>query len=190
MKKILFVGGVLLTVFVIYLCNMDKKVYYVVLGDDVNRYSYYVKNYLSDKGVLERYLNDFSSSSIRISDIINDINDNKKLEDGTTLKNALIKADLVTLSINVDDVYSREDDAYDYIDELALCLDDLLKLMREYCKEDIVFVGYSGDKVINYLNKRFKEVCSDYGVSYVDVYDTKMISSRVVQKVGDKLFND
>ncbi len=188
MKKILFIGGVLLTVFVIYLCNMDKKVYYVVLGEDVDRYSSFVKNYLKDRDVLERYLDDFSSSSVRISDIINDINDNKKLDDGTTFKNALIKADLVTLSINVDDVYSREDDVYDYIDELALCLDDLLKLMREYCKEDIVFVGYSGDKVINYLNKKFKEVCLNYGVSYVD--GTKMIGNKVVQKVSDKLFND
>lgn len=188
MKKILFIGLVLLAVFVIYLCNMDKKVYYVVLGDDVNRYSYFVRNYLKDRDVLERYLDDFSSSSVRISDIINDINVNKKLDDGTTLKNALIKADLVTLSINIDDIYSKEDDVYDYIDELALCLDDLLKLMREYCKEDIVFVGYSGSDVISYLNKKFKDVCLDYDVSYVD--GTKMIGNIVVEKVSDKLFND
>ena len=53
MKKILIIGLVLLSIFLIYLANMDKKVYYLALGDSLEKfylndgevygYSHYIK---------------------------------------------------------------------------------------------------------------------------------------------------
>ena len=88
MKKILIIGLVLLSIFLIYLANMDKKVYYVALGDSLERvyldngevygYSHYIKKFLKDKDLLERYSDDFAKVDTRSTDIISDINENKK----------------------------------------------------------------------------------------------------------------
>lgn len=189
MKKILIFCLIVLSVFIIYLCNMDKKVYYLTLGDPLGgtrNYGYYVKEYLKEKKVLEKYVKEFSASNMRTYDVINSIKNNKSVMiygREQTLQNALIKADLVTMYISIDDVFNKIDgevfdyaSVYDYIDSLTDDLNDLLKLMREYCKEDIILIGYYSssdvnDKIISYLNKKYKEVCDDYKVSYIDLDD-------------------
>ena len=218
MKKILIIGLVLLSIFLIYLANMDKKVYYVALGNSLEKfylessevygYSYYVKEYLKDKDLLERYSDDFALLDTRSTDLIDDIYNNKKVTTakGTfSLKNALIKADLVTLNISYDDIFVKLNDPsmiyteiYDYIDDLAYDLDKLFKLMREYCKEDIVFIGFynpfdNSDEnvldVLEYLEKKYKDVCNDYDISYVDISDIKKINDKNLEKIGNKVIN-
>lgn len=191
MKKLLFVLFTVLLIFVIYLANMDKKVYYLALGDSTgrdNNYSFYVKDYLNEKNVLEKAVYDYSDSDDRITDIYNRIISNEKSKEGT-LKHALIKADLVTLKINIDDVYEKIDDpsfvdVYDYIDDLVKDFEKLLNLIRKYCKEDIMFIGYSyrndntdEKDLIDYLNKRYKEVCDKYDVIFVS--DTSLIIKSI-----------
>ena len=191
MKKILFGLFTVLFVFIIYLANMDKKVFYLALGDsrgENDNYSFYVKDYLKEKNVLEKAVYDYSGSNDRITDIYNRIIYNEKSK-GSTIKNALIKADLVTLKINIDDVYEKIDDSsfvnvYDYIDDLAKDFEKLLNLIRKYCKEDIMFIGYryrndSMDEkdLIIYLNKRYKEICDKYDVIFVS--DTSLITEII-----------
>jgi len=203
MKKILLLGLIFLLVFLIYLCNIDKKVYYLALGDSlaygegaygkkVSGYTSIVKDYLKEQGILEVYVDEFAQSGYRTTDLINDIEDNKKIVKGKkdiTIKNALIKADLVTLSIGANDILNKiniENEApyekiYDYIDELAIDLEKLLKLMREYSKEDIILIGYYNpypylnsnkiDNVFEYLNKKYREVCMEYKIYYVEIDD-------------------
>lgn len=216
MKKILIIGLVLLSIFLIYLANMDKKVYYVALGDSLEKfylednevygYSHYIKKYLKDNDLLERYSDDFARVDMRSTDIINDINNNKKIttvKGSFNLKNALIKADLVTLNLNYNDIYSKlydpnviYNEIYDYIDDLAYDLDNLFKLMREYCKEDIVLVGFynpfqeaSEDvlDVFEYLNKKYRDVCLEYDVIYVDISDINYISEDSLKKISNKV---
>ena len=93
MKKILFVLFVFLFVFIIYLANIDKKVYYLALGDSSDsedNYSFYVEDYLNEKDVLEKSVYDYCNSDDRITDIYNRIISNEKSKDGT-IKNSLIK---------------------------------------------------------------------------------------------------
>ena len=224
MKKILITGLVFLVIFLIYLANMDKKVYYVALGDSLEReyvsneevygYSYYIKNYLKKDDLLERYSDDFAKADTRITDIIKDINNNTKIttnKGSFSLKNALIKADLITVNISSNDVFNKlkgnnivYNDVYDYIDDLAYDLDNLFKLMREYCKEDIVMVGPynpfsdSSDKldVYEYFNEKYKDVCGEYDIIYVDLSDIseinaqnyEIIANRVIDKMSKNLF--
>ena len=224
MKKILITGLVFLVIFLIYLANMDKKVYYVALGDSLEReyvsneevygYSYYIKNYLKKDDLLERYSDDFAKADTRITDIIKDINNNTKIttnKGSFSLKNALIKADLITVNISSNDVFNKlkgnnivYNDVYDYIDDLAYDLDNLFKLMKEYCKEDIVMVGPynpfsdSSDKldVYEYFNEKYKDVCGEYDIIYVDLSDIseingqnyERIANRVIEKMSKNLF--
>ena len=196
MKKILFVLFVFLFVFVIYLANMDKRVYYLALGDSYDRednYSFYVKDYLNEKDVLEKVVYDYCNSNDRITDIYNRIISNEKSKGGS-IKNSLIKADLVTLKINIDDLYEKISDSsfvdvYDYIDDLTKDFDELLNLIRKYSKEDILFIGYNYKSdsdyekdLISYLNKRYEEVCDRYDVIFVK--DTSLI----IEKIDKYLF--
>ena len=216
MKKILIIGLVLLSLFLIYLTNMDKKVYYVALGNSLEReyldnsevygYSHYIKNYLKEKDLLERYSDDFAKVDTRITDIIRDINNNKKIttsKGSFSLKNALIKADLITVNISSNDVFNKLskdnvvfNDVYDYIDSLAYDLDRLFELMREYCKEDIIMIGphnpYSDSDrldVYEYFNKKYKDVCLKYDIIYVDMSSIKKISGESYKVLADKIID-
>ena len=218
MRKILIIGLVFLSIFLIYLANMDNKVYYVALGDSLEKeyvnneevygYAHYIKKYLEKKDLLEKYLDGYARVDTRSTDIINDINNNIKIttsKGSTSIKNALIKADLVTLNINYDDIYSKlsdpniiYNDVYDYIDDLTYDLEQLFKLMREYCKEDIVFIGPYNPfsslnedvlDVIDYLNKKYKDVCLEYDIIYVDISDINDINKDNLEKIGNKVIN-
>ena len=158
MKKILILGIIILSIFLIYLTTIDKKVYYVSLGDEISlgmtkdgyyekSYPLYIKEYLEKNNKLETFIDDYSKQGYRITDLINDINNNKEIEEtNKTIKNVLIKADLVTLSIGTNDILSKISNEenltkidykrlYKNIEEIVNDLDKLLKIIREYCKE-------------------------------------------------------
>ena len=203
MKKILISCLIILSVFLIYLCNMDKKVYYLALGDSlasgegaygkkIKGYSDYVSEYLKSKKLLETYVDQFAEDGYRTTDLINSITDNKKEKmnkKNITLQNALIKADLVTVSIGANDILNKINtenpidysSLYNYIDDLGDDLEELLSLMREYCKEDIVLVGYYNpypylnnynvEDIFNYLNNKYKKISEEYDVVYIEISD-------------------
>lgn len=185
LKKLMIASILCLLVFFIYLSTVDKKVYYLNLGSSLAKginsygvedygYADYVKDYLEEKGLLEKMVS-FTEEDYRVSDLIRDIKDNKKNEK-VTLKNALIKADLVTISIGFEDIYPKISSSdYSYFDESILDMEELFKLVREYCKEDIFFLGYynpseEGEEVYTYLNERLSELCKKYQIEYVTLY--------------------
>lgn len=203
MKKTIIISFIILSIFLIYLCNMDKKVYYLVLGDSlakgegphgkiVKGYSTNIKNYLKEKNILETYIDKFTENGKRTTDLINDIKLNKKIiinKKQITIQNALIKADLVTLSIGANDILSKinieqainYNIIYDYIDQLNKDLDKLLKIIREYCKEDIILIGYYNpypylnnkktNDIFDYLNKKYKITAQKYNIKYLEIDD-------------------
>jgi lysophospholipase L1-like esterase len=144
-------------------------------------------DYFINKNNLEKYVIDYAKNDYRTIDLINDIKDNKTIilnNKKITLKNALIKADLVTLSMGINDFLSyitlkdiSKNEAYNYVDEVMKDIDVLLSLMREYCKEDIIYIGFYNyfklndiDFIIKYSNERLKELCNKYKVTYLETY--------------------
>lgn len=199
LKIALFFSIVILTVFVIYLTTLDKSISYVALGDFLtvgvtadseDKYSFtdYINKYLEEKNVVGEYIKEFADNTYRTTDIIRDIQDNKKIminNKERTLKNVLIKADLLTLSIGTNDVISimaSEDingNFYDYLDDILLDIDKLFGLLRQYCKEDIIVLGYYNpyygnkryDSAFSYMNTKVNYISQKYGIKYVDIYD-------------------
>lgn len=198
MKKILFIGIILLGVFLIYLSSIDKKVFYLSLGDELSvgynefnkkdyGYSDYIKEYLVKKGKLEIYINEYFKENLRTTDLIRIINDNEKVlinGKSKSIKNSLIKADLVTLSIGNNDIISKltlyknysDREIYEYLDAFLIDLEELFKLIKQYCKEDIIFVGYYNnikiielDKYFTYLNKKVSKLSDKYDIKYIDI---------------------
>ena len=201
MKKILIIGIIILSIFLIYLKTIDKKVYYLSLGDQIalgmtkegyyeKSYTNYIKEYLEEKNKLETYINDYETQGYRITDLINDINNNKEIEEtNKTIKNSLIKADLLTISIGNNDIISKIDsmnkltkidykNLYKNINTIIEDLDKLLKIIREYCKEDIILVGIYVDtndeklkEIINFAKEKFKETSNKYDINYINMYE-------------------
>lgn len=199
LKIILFFSIVILSVLFIYLATLDKSISYVAIGDyltvgvnankkDNYGFSDYVYNYLDEKNIVSEYNKSFSDNTYRTTDLIRDINDNKKIminKKEKTLKNALIKADLLTVSIGTNDVLSvlasesSNSSIYDYLDTILVDMDELFSLLRQYCKEDIVVIGYYNpyignkkyDSAFSYMNTKVKYLTQNYNIKYVDIYE-------------------
>jgi lysophospholipase L1-like esterase len=200
LKTILIGSIILLTTFLIYLTTLDKLVYFLALGDSLAKgttpfgesdYSYndYVRDYISNNNILEKYIDGFIEEDYRTTDLIRDIEDNRKIminNKKQSIKNALIKADLVTLSIGMNDLYYKintanleNNDIFDHIDELMEDIDELFTLLRKYCKEDIIIINYfrstsllNNDKIkeyFNYANTKLKNKSNEYSIHYVEI---------------------
>lgn len=198
MKKILTFIIVLLSVFLIYLGFKDKKIYYLSLGDSLSLgknpynildygYSEYIKDYLREKGLLETYVDGLNREDKRIIDIISDIKNNKKILVDNKEKNfqhVLIKSDLITLSIGSNDLLSNIKLGYDFnnidlynkFDQLLLDYEDLFKLLREYCKEQIILIGlYNStnyrelDEFFNYTDIKLNELSIKYNIQFIKI---------------------
>lgn len=162
-------------------------------------YGEYVKEYLEEHEVLEFYTKDFSKSGYRSIDILNDLSNNKKIKVGNkvlTIKNALIKADLVTVSVGANDLFyklnvkssldiSSFDDIYKYVDESLKDVDKLLYELRKSCKEQIMVLGFYNpftsfskqlattvEPVILYANDNMRNIVKKYDMTFVDIHST------------------
>lgn len=196
MKKIIFLAVVVTFVFFVYLLNIDKKVYFLALGDslavgtnsfneEVYGYTDYIRDYLESNNKLEKYIKQYATNGYRVADIMNDINYNKKLvvnNEEITIKNALVKADVLTLSIGSNDLLNHlkyNEKSNEYIDEVINDIDSLLNIIRKYCKEDIFIIGFYNpfyyindmNESIEYANKLLKEVSNKYNINYIEVSD-------------------
>lgn len=177
MRKILLVIFMFFLVFIIYFLNRDTDIYILSIGDNFLNNSNFdsdIKNFFGkklEKNVLYEITGDY-----RVIDLINDIRDNKKFISGGneyTLNNSLIKADIIFISIGINDFNYNKSDNFDYVDEVLSDLDKLLSLVRKYCKERIVIFYYNldNDKLTNYVNGRLDRLATKYDIDIIDFSD-------------------
>lgn len=195
-KTILVISFIFLSIFLIYLTTLDRKVYYLNLGDEIsigdNNYGILIKDYLKKKNKLEKYISEFSKEDYRTTDLIKDIEENRKVysnESNIAIKNALIKADLVTLSIGSNDIYykittSSPKESYEYIDQVLVDLENLLELIRQYCKEDIIMINYYNayqeryHEIFDYMNDKLNDLGTLYHIHIIDI--TNIMKERTM----------
>lgn len=198
MKKILGIIIVVLSVLLIYLGLKDDKVYFLSLGDGVSLgttayggvdygYNDYIKDYLKENGVLETHINQFAKENYRTTDLIRDIENNVTVfvnGKEKTIQNALIKADLITISIGNSDLLMNLELSNDFgigdlskrFDSYISDLDKLLKIVRQYSKEKIILTGFYNPTdtdlkvVFDNLNKKVSELCIEYNIIFIDTY--------------------
>lgn len=189
-KTIIIVALIVLVVFVIYLTTIDRKIYYLDLNISEYNYSDKIKSYIKEKDKLEKFVDGYIGPDYRTTDLIEDITNNKNIilnNKKQTIKNALIKADLLTITTGFNDLkYKIPDnnlnDLYNYSDKILEDIDILLKQIREYCKEDIIFIGLSniyGEKyneLFQYINNKIGEICYDYKIYFINPMKLNNIS--------------
>ncbi len=193
MKKLIFLLLIIIIVIIIYLRNQDKKIYYLSLGDELSQgYTKYVTDYIKEQGKLELLNNNYYIDNMRTIDLKNMIIENYESE--KTIQNALIKADLVTISIGQNDIITKlilsenydENYIYKFLSDYVNDLDNLLQLIRKYCKEKIIFIGYYNiinksnvNKYYIYLNKKVEKLLNNYNIIYIDLF-SKLNSSKYI----------
>ena len=188
MKKIIFTILVVLITFFIYFFNRSEKTYYLSLGDYLsyginnfnnvnNSYSNNIKEHY--KEILSNYVNYSYYDDYRVMDLINDINYNKSViyeNKKYKLQNLLVKANLITLSIGMNDLIYKSKldvDLYNYTDELLNDIENLLILIRKYNKDEIYFLSFyniiDNEKLIVYANEKLEGICNKNKIKYVDI---------------------
>lgn len=190
--KVLLVTAItILIVFIIYLSNIDSKIYYLTLGDYLvineseDSYTNLIKKDLQQKHKLEIYVTGFNRENARITDLLNDVEENKKIIlDGQekTLKNALIKADFTIVSIGSNDLFYEletnpklTEHLYDKVDQILEDSRKLYELLRKYCKEDIFVTGFYNpfnteyDELIAYANQKLEKILKEQDITYIDI---------------------
>ncbi len=206
MKKILCLLIICLLVYTIYYFNHTDKITYISIGDSLSvgidsngntnyGYSNYLANYLEDKDLLKSYNNYFSTSGTRIIDLKNKLETNWTItKDGgsLSLKKCLREADLVTLSVGMDDIITSltlstvsvenlsNKEITTIVDKTIEELDSLFKELRKYAKQDIIFIGFynpleeealTTERLYTYLITKTKALCKNYDIEYLDIYN-------------------
>ncbi len=206
MKKILCLLIICLLVYTIYYFNHTDKITYISIGDSLSvgidsngntnyGYSNYLANYLKDKDLLKSYNNYFSTSGTRIIDLKNKLEKNwtiKKDGKSLSLKKCLREAELVTLSVGMDDILTEltlstvsvenlsNKEITTIVDKTVDELDSLFKELRKYAKEDIIFIGFynpleeetlTAERLYTYLITNTKDLCKTYDIEYLDIYN-------------------
>lgn len=184
---------ILIFTFIIYHVGIDKKIYYISIGDFLavgiedggilkDGYNSFVVEYLNSLDKLEYFTNDFSNTDMRIVDLKKMINNNDYvIDDGKTLtiKNALVKSDLLVISVGMNDILYKinnldDNIVYKYLNEIIIDMDETLNLLRNYCKEDIILIGYydttinEKNEYINYINSKISNLVSYYDIHFID----------------------
>lgn len=209
MKKLIILIFIMSLPILIYVMTINNKIYYLALGDSLAAgqspyksmtygYADYVADNLRARKKLDFYTKGFAVSNYRIIDLINDINDNKRIKTDNkeiTIKHALAKADIISISIGFNDllykmgingfdlIYYSETDLIKYIDEVILDVEKLLVVVKKYCKEDILLIGYYNpywhmkeeyanklEPVFIHANSSMKKISRKYDIIYIDIH--------------------
>lgn len=196
MKKIAYLVTIILTILYIYIITQDTKVYYLALGDDitigrlgnneiVSSFPSSIESYLSKKKKLEKVLTEFANIGYRTTDILNDINNNKKISiesNDISIKNAIIKADIITISIGMNDFINYIDDyklLKDNLVNLKKDMEILLKTIRNISKEKIILIGIYNPNVNNEkifelleeINRIYESISRQNNMYYLNIFE-------------------
>ena len=178
MKKLIIIFLIFFSIFYIYLLTCDEKIYYLSISNNYNSndFSNIIAKKLKRNNLLEIHVNEFSNNNNRITDYIDMIDDNKyiiKNNKKIHFKNALIKADIITLSLGTKDFITNYGDSTEKVLTIRNNIETLIKKIREYSKEDIYFISiyseYVDSKYINKLNNDIKSICSDNKIKFINI---------------------
>ncbi len=178
MKKIIIIFLIFFSIFYIYLLTCDERIYYLSISNNYNSndFSNIIEKKLKRNNLLEIHVNEFSNNNNRITDYIDMIDDNKyiiKNNKKIHFKNALIKADIITLSLGTKDFITNYGDSTEKVLTIRNNIETLIKKIREYSKEDIYFISiyseYVDSKYIDKLNNDIKIICSDNKIKFINI---------------------
>lgn len=131
------------------------------------------------------YSKDFIKEDIRIIDVINQIQNNEKINN-IRIQNILSRTDILLLNIgnneinyklsNLDPEENNDRVAYEYLDEVFNDFEELLNIIRKYDKKNIIILGYyndtnnpNNDKYYEYINKKINNYSNKNNIQFINL---------------------
>lgn len=195
-----------------YFCKTDK-VNYIALGDSVAEgmnpygevgYSYtdYLADFLKERNKLSHYTKKYTKSGYTTDNVIADI------ERNNNLKRDLRESNLVTISIGANDFLhsinlknlniSNILDLKPKITKILPDLEECIKTIRKYAKEDIIIVGYYNpipflfntsskdlDELFAYIDDEYQKIADKYNCKYISFYQLFKKNSSFLPNPAD-----
>lgn len=181
--------------YIIYFANRKNKINLVALGDGIASgetsfsidgisFNDYIKEYFEKKKILNSYNSNYALKNYKISDLINDINENDKKGDNKLfLKQFIYKADIITICIGEEELIKMaitKDLDVTYIKKYLNQYDDLLSLIKENTEAIIIIIGFYEN---NYLDKSNIIILNSELANLTEKYDAIFIN------ISDLLLN-
>lgn len=191
MKKIFLILVIVFFIGIIYNFTKDDKIYYLNIGDGVaigksnntKTYGYdrHLIDYLKKSNNFEKYSNSYTNVNYRTTDLIALIKNNATNNEISIL-NDLIKADIITISIGLNDLlpYLNNDTLLleEKTYEIVKDFEDLFFMLRSNSKERIFLIGiYNPNLSLEYkdllkkINASLKIKVQEYKIEYVDIFE-------------------
>lgn len=194
MKKriILLIILILVLMYLSFFQMKQEKIYYTVMGNKYEftnnlkslNYTDLIMNDINKKNKLKKYSKDLIFFDIRITDFINKIEKNEKVNNNY-IQNILNKTNLLLINIgsselnykfqNIEKYNSNDNEIYKYLDEMSNDINRLLFLIRKYSNTKIIFIGYYNEtsnflynNYYLYINKKIK---NNKNIIFIDVFD-------------------
>ena len=204
---------IVISIFGIYYFFKNDKLNYIALGDSLAEgmnpygevgYSYtnYFADYLKDNNKLSYYTNKYTKSGYTSSDLI------KEIETNNLLKKDLRESDLVTVSIGANDFLNsinltklditKIPNLKDKVIPIIPNLDNCIKEIRKYAKEDVLIIGYYNpipflfntnvtdlDKLFAYIDEEYQQIANKYNCTYISIYQLFKNNSSYLPNPSD-----
>lgn len=186
---IILIIGTILTAF-IYMHTTKEEINFLPLGDGiatgmtafhVEGYNYndYINEYLNQNFENINYYKGFSETDETITSLLNKITTNEKNISNIRLKQAIKNADIITISIGMDELnnyalknYLGTNRINDFINKYK----ELIQLLRTLNDKKIYIISlYATNRInenkIEKINKQLQSLAKEYQINYIDIQD-------------------
>ena len=151
MKKVFLILTLFLSCYFVYTKTEGNKKNYLVIGDSLSKgineygvasygYSDFTKDFLEESHLLKSYNNSFANIDYKVSDIVTILEYNKS-KNGVTLNRLIKEADIITMSIGIQEIYYKIDknnqNIYTYIDTMINNYNKILNYINKCKMKDI-----------------------------------------------------
>ena len=228
-KKLLLILVFIFLTGLIYFAFKNDKTTYLALGDIIAMgeysnnqylgYNEYVVKHIKEKNQLRKYYNEFLSPDLRTSELKNRIEENYHIDDKnkTTIQQALVKANYITLSIGSFDLYNHigvtkgaelirtEEELNKYFYAMFTDLHELLKLIKKYTPGRVIVIGFYNpllneelEEIFEYIDRTYKKIATGNDCDYISlneinssseyiVYDSIHLNDAGYKLIGEKI---
>ena len=204
-KKLVIFFLMLPLLYLIYKFKFHEVKTYLSLGDDLAKghtpfdtynssYTDYLFDYLKTEKNYTTLNNTFIEEDLRINDLITLIKTNE-IKNGVTLPQALKEANLITLSIGSEELFSKirsneellntkNDRIFSYIDDMMIELNNLINEIHKITASPIYIIGLYNivevtkendikiGSIFNYLDIKYKSLeQKNKNIYYVPIYE-------------------
>lgn len=169
-------------IFVIFIIIITILIYYKFENKKIN--------YLSISITKEKNYSDYFSQNIKNIDthidiietkslteeFLEDIDNNIEIEEKITIQNVIKDASIITIMLDPNEIYNAK--TYSELEIIINNIEKILAKIKKINKGEVYYLGFYNlydsseiDDKIKYTNYRLENLCKNYKIKYIDLYN-------------------